>query len=149
MKTRRNRGTKLKKVVSVTMLTAMLTSLGLMGVYANDHGDTKFGFNLDYSQGDPYDYTELRWKDDDSSSYINYISGDDSFTASVVAGYDSGSRVDDDAIRRVNKNIEPGNWYYLTNYVKEDGGYNWAAIRGESNYDWFYNASGKWSPDSI
>lgn len=131
------------------MLTAMLTSLGLMGVYANDHGDTDFGFNLDYSQGDPYDYTGLREKLDDSSSYINYLSGDDSFTASVVAGYDSGSRADDDAIRRVNKNIEPGNWYYLTNYVKEDGDYGWAAIRGESNYDWFYNASGKWSPDSI
>lgn len=49
MKTRRNTRTRLKKVVSVTMLTAMLTSLGMMGVYANNYEDTNFNFNLDYS----------------------------------------------------------------------------------------------------
>lgn len=48
-----------------------------------------------------------------------------------------------------NADIFGNDGYYLTNYVKEDGDYGWAAIRGESNYDWFYNASGKWSPDSI
>jgi hypothetical protein len=137
----------LRKLATIVAVSSLMASFGMV-CYANNHSDSDFNFSLDYSTGNPYAYTDLRVKEDDSYSYINYTSGNYSFTACVVAG-DDGVRVDDDAIRLVSRNIIPGNSYFLTNYVKEDGNHNMASIRGESNYDWYYNASGLWSPDSI
>lgn len=137
----------LKKLVSAFALASLLVSFGVV-CYANNCIDTPFNLSLQYSMGKPYDYTDLREKEDDTSSYINYQSGSYSFTACVVAG-DDGIYCDDNAIRLVYKNVIPGNYYYLTNYVKEDGNHGMAAIRGESNYDLDYTARGVWSPDSI
>ncbi|MGN0327609.1 MAG: hypothetical protein ACI4D4_01380 [Lachnospira sp.] len=137
-----------KKIVTSLFVATLFLSMGVV-CYANNYYDTFFDFHLDFQRDKVYDYTELRNKEDDTSSYIYYVWGDYEFTASVVAG-DDGEYLDDDAIRRVDRVIVPGYAYYLINYVKEDGDHAQAAIRAETDYYYTeYDAQGYWSPDSI
>jgi len=142
------RSTRIKKAISVAMMSALLGSFGLVTAKAGNVTLSPFKFELTYYWGEVYDYTELRTKMDDSSVYMEYRDGRFTFTASVVAGYSENSYVPDDDIRRVEIHAEQGCSYYLINYVKESG-YDYAAIRGETDDDILYEAIGVWSPDSL
>lgn len=127
-------------------------------VLRNNHGDTHYWVDaIDNSGGTPY-YTDLRRKEDASSSYVRSASSNTgNLHCWVIRSHSdeiSGDPTDryygHDTYDGASKNqvtIAPGQRKKLINYVKEDG-YSYAGIgfimQVEGvRYDFY------WSPDSI
>ncbi len=144
----------IKKILSKTLagaLTgALVFSTGMTITWANNHTDTTATIPFDEASGYYVDYTIGRAKDDDSSGYIRGIWADNdySFSAALVAANANGGTTYYENFRLFTYHVYPGENYYMTNYVKESG-YNYAAIKCESNHASRYTVHFAWSPDSI
>lgn len=138
----------ISKLLSGVMLSMLFFSTGIT-VYANNCEDTDAYFSFDGQSGDAVSYSDARYKSDYSSGYIKgeYADGNNTFSAALIASDVYGNEHYTD-FELIWYNVEPGEYYYMTNYVKENG-YNYAQIKGESDIDYSYHVHFKWSPDSI
>lgn len=144
----------IKKILSKTLAGALAGALvfstGMTITWANNHADTTATMTFDEASGYYIDYTIGRAKDDDTSGYIRGIwaNNDYSFSAALVGANANGGTTYYENFRLFTYHVYPGENYYMTNYVKESG-YNYAAIKCESNYASRYTVHFAWSPDSI
>lgn len=140
----------LSKTLAGALAGALMFSTGMTITWANNHTDTTATVNFDEASGYYADYTIGRAKDDDSSGYIRGIwaNNDYSFSAALVAANANGGTTYYENFLLFTYHVYPGESYYMTNYVKESG-YNYAAIKCESDYASRYTVHFAWSPDSI
>jgi hypothetical protein len=136
-------GRTIKKSMGVIMLLVTLFGAGVITTKAEaDFSD--YYFDFDGAGGDIYSYTRPRRKDDYSSAYVCYTTGNVPIVMTVVA-YDV-CGVDED-IRKQEIMFYPGMNSYILNWVRENG-YNRAVLRGEATTDSMYSGHGIWMPDS-
>lgn len=131
---------KVKKIVSFAVVGCLLSSMSLSIVKAaNFFGD--YSFTLDYSTGNPYAYSYAldKWTGEDANASSNSYSHYD-FTATVLPSYNDYYSNHENIVLYPgdNSNI-PVPWYNSRS--------SQAILRGESNYDIFYEASGFWASD--
>lgn len=137
---------RLKKVVSIT---CEVVALGLIILFAGvkvTHAEVEanaFSFSFCGESGDIYSYSTPQWKDDYSSSWINYMNGVYPIQMSIVA-YDNGII---ENIQVQKKLYYPGQIDTIYNWVRESGYYK-AVLKGEAAIDPCYSGRGVWSPDS-
>ncbi len=134
------------RLTSALLVFALMFSVGIVSVSANNHQDTNFTYSFSYSG--QQNRTSYRDKTDDTSAYMLCTGGSGRYTAWVVGKNEYGSEV----------NMSGGSYYgfasgqshYMSNYVYENyGGQSncVAAIRGQSIDG--NTAFGVWSPDSV
>ena len=138
---------KVRKLMGSAMLAGMMVcTLGGVTTYANNYHDAYYSSDFNNAQK----YTDKRAKEDTSKLYMKCTSIDSgkSYTAHAVgySSYSSKTAVDCSRGKTYSFN-QAGQYYYMTSWVKESG-YNIAAIAGNPNYGYKFNASGKWSPDN-
>ncbi len=144
----------IKKILSKTLAGALAGALvfstGMTITWANNHADTTATITFNAAWGNYLEHTIGRSKDDDSSGYIRGIWADNdySFSAALVGANANGGTTYYENFRLFTYHVYPGGSYYMTNYVKESG-YNYAAMKCESDYDSRYTVHFAWSPDSI
>lgn len=144
----------IKKVLSKTLAGALAGALvfstGMTITWANNHTDTTATMTFDEVSGDYVDYTMGREKEDTSSGYIRGIWADNgySFSAALVGANTNGGTTYYENFRLWRYRVYPNESHYMTNLVKESG-YNYAAMKCESDYDSQYTVHFAWSPDSI
>lgn len=139
----------LTKCVTGVMAGMLLLSSGV-AVYANNWTDTYHTAYLDETTGESEWYSPARYKEDTSKGYVKNISssnGSSSAFALVGSDYDGSDNYYED-FRLFYTNVNPGDYAYLTNLVKESG-YNYAAMKCESNYYGHYTTYFAWSPDNV
>ena len=102
---------------------------------------------FDESAGEYLDYTSSRLKEDTSCGYIKGIESSNgySFNATLV-GVDETGYCED--FELIDYDVNPGDEIWMYNYVKENG-YNYAAVKCESNTGDDYSVGFLWSPDSV
>lgn len=140
---------KLLSKVYTGIITIMLVgSLGIQAK-ANNYQDTYYTAELDDYYGISEDYTTGRYKADYSKGYVRNISssysGSTAFT--LVASDGDGSSNHYENFRLYKTYIDPGDYKYLTNLVKESG-YNYAAVKIEPGSDFYMETYFAWSPDN-
>ena len=108
-----------------------------------DWSTSGFSFSFDGMYGDVYSYSSPQSKDNTSSLYIYYESGDADIDMCIV-GYDGGVV---ESIELPQKTFWPGRSDTITNWVKENG-LNSACLRGEATVDYWYSGNGNWSADT-
>lgn len=139
--------TNIKKTMSKVLLTAMTLMMACtLQVHANNHDDSKFSFTFSGSQN----FTEVREKMDTSKLYMKCesITSGTSYTAHAI-GYNSSTRTNVDCSRGYTYTFnKAGQSYYMTSWVYENG-YRYARIAASPNYNYSFEASGKWSPDNV
>lgn len=144
----------IKKILSKTLVGALAGALvfstGMTITWANNHTDTTATMTFDEVSGDYVDYTIGRGKEDDSSGYIRGVRADYnySFLAALVGANANSGTTYYENFKLITYRVYPGQAYYMINYVKESG-YNYAAMKCESDYASQYTVEFAWSPDSI
>lgn len=140
---------KMKKMLGAVLLSAMVFSLaGNASVFANNCQDTEFSLHFNGTQK----YTQARKKTDDSSMYMkcNSITKNTAYTAHAIGCKSvatSAARVDCSR-GHVYTFKNAGQYYFMLNWVKEDG-YAYARILASPNYGYKFETKGVWSPDSV
>ena len=140
----------LSKTLAGALAGALVFSTGMTVTWANNHTDTTATMTFDEVSGDYVDYTIGREKEDASSGYIRGIWADNdrTFLAALVGANANGGTTYYENFKLITYRVYPGQAYYMTNYVKESG-YNYAAMKCESDYASQYTVEFAWSPDSI
>lgn len=137
-----------KKLLGTTMLAGMMVcTVGGITTYANNYKDTPYTFSFDNAQK----CTDKRAKTDTSKMYMKCtnISSGKSYTAHAVGFKSYTSKTAIDCSRGKTYLFDrKDKYYYITNWVKENG-YDIAAIAANPNYGYKFTASGKWSPDNV
>lgn len=140
----------LSKTLAGALAGALVFSTGMTITWANNHTDTTATMTFDEVSGDYVDYTMGREKEDTSSGYIRGIWADNnySFSAALVGANANGGTTYYENFELKTYRVYPGQERYMINYVKESG-YNYAAMKCESDYASQYTVHFAWSPDSI
>ena len=135
------------KLMTVVAAGAMVMSIGGGVVWANNCTDEYAHMSFDESAGEYLDYTSSRLKEDTSCGYIKGIESSNgySFNATLV-GVDETGYCED--FELIDYDVNPGDEIWMYNYVKENG-YNYAAVKCESNTGDDYSVGFLWSPDSV
>ena len=115
------------KLTTIVAAGAMVMSIGGGVVWANNCKDEYAHMSFDESAGEYLDYTSSRLKEDTS------------------CGYETGYCED---FELIDYDVNPGDEIWMYNYVKENG-YNYAAVKCESNTGDDYSVGFLWSPDSV
>lgn len=136
------------KVTTVVMSLMMMLSVGIEA-NAKNYTDTYHTARLNESTGEAVYYTPGRAKQDYSSGYVKNVrssySGPTYFT--MVASAGNGSNTYYQNFKLWTYTVRPGEYKYLTNYVKESG-YNYAALKVEPGISTYVETYFAWSPDS-
>ena len=135
------------KLTTIVAAGAMVMSIGGGVVWANNCKDEYAHMSFDESAGEYLDYTSSRLKEDTSCGYIKGIESSNgySFNATLV-GVDETGYCED--FELIDYDVNPGDEIWMYNYVKENG-YNYAAVKCESNTGDDYSVGFLWSPDSV
>lgn len=133
---------KIKKAITSIVSAITLSSIMLVPAFA-DWSTSNFSFSFDGSSGDIYSYSAPQSKDNTSSSYVYYETGNASIEMCIV-GYDGGFV---ENITLPKKLFRPGQSGTITNWVYENG-LDSACLRGEATIDSIYYGSGNWSADT-
>ena len=135
------------KLTTIVAAGAMVMSIGGGVVWANNCKDEYAHMSFDESAGEYLDYTSSRLKEDTSCGYIKGIESSNgySFNATLV-GVDETGYCED--FELIDYDVFPGDEIWMYNYVKENG-YNYAAVKCESNTGDDYSVGFLWSPDSV
>ncbi|MDD3239666.1 MAG: hypothetical protein PHW47_06195 [Lachnospira sp.] len=133
---------KTKKIITMIFAVSALCSLMIIPALA-DWSTSGFSFSFDGMSGDVYSYSSPQSKDNASSSYIYYESGNADIEMCIV-GYNGGIVED---ITLPKKTFWPGRSDSITNWVNENG-LDRACLRGEATIDSWYSGSGNWSADT-
>ena len=131
---------KIKKVLGTVLLSAMVFSVaGNTSVLANNCSDTNFSFTFSNAQK----YTSKMYMKCNSiaqnASYTAHAAGCKKANASTVIDCSKGYTY---TFKKA------GQYYYMTNWVKEKG-YGYACVACSPNYGYKFSASGVWSPDNV
>ena len=137
-----------KRLVSACLTVALVASIGVLGVSANNFHNTSFAFTFIPTSYGNVANTEVRAKEDDSYSWMHCIDdGGVSYTAYVVASPSlySNSIIDVNSKRYHFRTGTPPT--KMINYVKENG-YDYARIIAVVDGQYRSGtATGYWSPD--
>ena len=135
------------KLTTIVAAGEMEMSIGGGVVWANNCKDEYAHMSFDESAGEYLDYTSSRLKEDTSCGYIKGIESSNgySFNATLV-GVDETGYCED--FELIDYDVNPGDEIWMYNYVKENG-YNYAAVKCESNTGDDYSVGFLWSPDSV
>ena len=134
---------RLKKLIATTFLCGVLVSVCALPTGAANISDTPFEFKFTWTN--TTENTELRSKQDDSSSYINCTWSPANGWQVFVDGWSFDRGFVNCTIRRAFV-PEPGE-YQIQNLVYENG-FDSARLGGYKTYATTY-ASVVWSPDSV
>lgn len=139
---------KIKKILGTVLLSAMVFSVaGNTSVLANNWNDTGFSFAFNNAQK----YTPIRKKTDTSKMYMKCksIAQNASYTAHAVGCKTANATTLVDCSKGYTYTFKKaGQYYYITNWVKEKG-YGYASVACSPNYGYKFSASGVWSPDNV
>ncbi|MDD6798710.1 MAG: hypothetical protein PUE71_10595 [Clostridia bacterium] len=104
-------------------------------------------FHFYFCEGDcPYDYSSPQFKDNSSSSFVNYMSGE-SYVRMAIVGYDNEWGIIED-IPMQEVILAPGTNSNVDNWIIESG-LGQACLRGEAMNDSCIYADGIWSADTV
>lgn len=138
----------LSKSITVAMAMLLVFSICIQ-VKANNYMDTYYNAVLDEANGITEDYTTGRYKADTSKGYVMNIrssySGPTRF--SLVASDGDGSSNHYENFTLYPKDVPPGEYAFLTSFVKENG-YNYAAVKVEPRTADYMETYFAWSPDN-
>lgn len=137
----------LSKTLAGALAGALVFSTGMTITWANTILTTE-DMSFDEESGDYVSYTRGRSKDNTSDAYIEGVSATDghTFAAALVGATSNGGTTYYENFPLRYYHVYPGRGQYMTNYVKQSG-YNYAAMKCESDYSSKYSVTFKWSPD--
>ncbi len=137
------------KLMTIVAAGAMVMSIGGGVVWANNCKDEYAHMSFDESAGEYLDYTSSRLKEDTSCGYIQRYRIIERIILLMqhLLGWMKRDIVIED-FDLIDYDVFPGDEIWMYNYVKENG-YNYAAVKCESNTGDDYSVGFLWSPDSV